>query len=88
MPPQPATLAPGAQLACTGSYTLTQADIDAGQVANTATGDSDQTAPGEIARDRAAPPAPALTLTKAGTVDMPWSCRARGPTPATGSSTR
>ena len=33
-PPQPATLAPGAQIVCTGSYTLTQADLNAGQVAN------------------------------------------------------
>ena len=31
-PPQPATLAPGAQLVCTGSYTLTQADLNGGQV--------------------------------------------------------
>ena len=31
-PTQPATLAPGAQIVCTGSYTLTQADINAGQV--------------------------------------------------------
>ena len=30
---QPATLAPGATMVCTGSYTLTQADLDAGQVA-------------------------------------------------------
>jgi len=36
-PAQPAALAPGASLACTGSYNITQADIDAGHVANTAT---------------------------------------------------
>ena len=30
-PSQPATLAPGAQLVCTGSYTLTQADLNGGQ---------------------------------------------------------
>ena len=29
-PPQPATLAPGEQMVCTGSYTLTQADLDSG----------------------------------------------------------
>ena len=39
-PAQPATLAPGAQMVCTGSYTLTQADLNGGQVVNTATGDS------------------------------------------------
>ena len=30
------TLAPGAQLTCTGSHTVTQADLDAGAFANTA----------------------------------------------------
>ena len=29
-PAQPATLAPGAELVCTGSYTLTQADLNGG----------------------------------------------------------
>ena len=53
-PPQPATLAPGAQIVCTGSYTLTQADLNAGQVANTATADSDQTPPTQADGDRAA----------------------------------
>ena len=31
------TLAPAAQTTCTASYTLTQADVDAGQLNNTAT---------------------------------------------------
>jgi uncharacterized repeat protein (TIGR01451 family) len=35
-PAQPATLAPGSTLSCTGSHTITQADLDAGSVANTA----------------------------------------------------
>ncbi len=36
LPEQPATLAPGASLACTGSYAITQNDLDAGSLANTA----------------------------------------------------
>jgi uncharacterized repeat protein (TIGR01451 family) len=39
------TLAPGATVDCTGSYALVQADVDAGSVSNTATGDTDQTPP-------------------------------------------
>ena len=35
-PAQPATLAPGAQLVCTGSHTVTQADLNGGSVTNTA----------------------------------------------------
>lgn len=44
-PAQPATLAPTEALVCTGSYTVTQADVDAGEVVNDATADSDQTPP-------------------------------------------
>ena len=39
------SLGAGATVICTGSYTLTQADVDAGQVGNTATADSNQTDP-------------------------------------------
>ena len=35
--PQPVTLRPGEALTCTGSYTVSQADVDAGFVLNTAT---------------------------------------------------
>ena len=35
-PAQPATLAPGEALSCTGSHTVTQADVDAGALSNTA----------------------------------------------------
>jgi uncharacterized repeat protein (TIGR01451 family) len=35
-PTQPATLTPGANLTCTGSYTVTQTDLDAGSIKNTA----------------------------------------------------
>ena len=69
MPPQPATLAPGAQIVCTGSYTLTQADVNTGQVTNTATADSDQTPPTETTVPVPVPQAPALTLAKDGTLD-------------------
>jgi uncharacterized repeat protein (TIGR01451 family) len=36
---------PGASVDCTGSYAITQAEIDAGQVMNTATGNPDETPP-------------------------------------------
>jgi uncharacterized repeat protein (TIGR01451 family) len=63
-PAGPATLLPGQSLVCTGRYALTQADIDAGSVANTATATSGQTAP-QIASDNVAvPQVGALTLAK------------------------
>jgi hypothetical protein len=36
--PQPASLAPDAFIDCTGSYTVTQADLDTGSISNSATG--------------------------------------------------
>ena len=70
-PPQPATLAPGAQIVCTGSYTLTQADLDAGQVAEHGDG---ATATRRRRRRTGEtvplPQAPALTLAKHGALDM------------------
>ena len=69
-PPQPATLAPGAQMVCTGTHTLTQADIDAGRVDNTGTADSDQTAPTDAPNQVPVTQVPALTLVKQGAVDM------------------
>ena len=71
-PPQPATLAPGEQLVCTGSYTLTQADLNAGPVHNTATADSDQTPPTVETTETTSRcrRQPALALVKQGTLDM------------------
>jgi uncharacterized repeat protein (TIGR01451 family) len=42
-PAGPASVAPGGTVVCTGSYTVTQADLDKGSVLNTACADSDQT---------------------------------------------
>src|SRR5690625_5254058 len=39
-PSQPAALAPGDELVCEGSYTVTQDDVDAGKVVNSATVDA------------------------------------------------
>src|SRR5262249_6209302 len=65
-PTQPARLAPGGQIVCTGSHTLTQDDLDAGGVDNTATAGSDQTRTRETTESipLPPPPAPELTLVK------------------------
>ena len=69
-PAQPATLAPGATLVCTGTHTLTQAELNAGQVQNTATGDSNQTPPTDRIETVPLPQVPLLALSKRGTLDM------------------
>ena len=63
-PVQPGTMLPGASMVCTGSYTLTQADINAGSRANTATADSTQTPPTDTPNSVPLPQAPLLTQTK------------------------
>ncbi|MEE8525133.1 MAG: hypothetical protein V3T72_14445, partial [Thermoanaerobaculia bacterium] len=65
--PQIASLAVGATVTCAGTYTLTQADVDAGQKDNTATADSDETAPENDSTTVSLPQNPALTLVKTGT---------------------
>ncbi|HVF35572.1 MAG TPA: hypothetical protein VND91_09645, partial [Candidatus Saccharimonadia bacterium] len=73
---QPVTLAAGASLVCTGTYTLTGADVSNGSVANTATVTGtnvcNPTTPGSTCSDTETTPlalAPVLTATKVGTLD-------------------
>ena len=68
-PGQPATLAPGESLVCTGEYSVVQADIDAGSVLNTATasaldGDSNTLSASDSAQADGPTADPALTLVK------------------------
>ena len=63
-PVQPATLAPKATISCTGTYTVTQADLDAGKVDNTATADSNQTPPVQGSAEVPARQGPALGVAK------------------------
>jgi uncharacterized repeat protein (TIGR01451 family) len=57
-------LAPGADCVLTVTYVVTQADVDAGQIVNTGTADSDQTAPVTDPETVPVPQAPSLGLTK------------------------
>ncbi len=69
-PAQPATLAPDTSMICTGSHTLTQADIDAGKVENTATADSTQTEPKTDSHTVSVPQTPVLSISKSGALDL------------------
>jgi uncharacterized repeat protein (TIGR01451 family) len=61
-PAQPvATLAAGASVVCTGSYILTQTDVNAGVVYNTANGDSNETPVITVQEDV---PIPLVSVTK------------------------
>jgi uncharacterized repeat protein (TIGR01451 family) len=61
-----ATLAPGASASCTAGYTITQADIDAGSVANTATACGDPPAGAEVCDDDTT----TVALPQAGSIDV------------------
>ncbi len=71
-PATPATLAPNASVVCAATHTVTQADIDAGTYANTATGDSDQTPPDSANATVPITQKPALTVTKTPTSAGPY----------------
>jgi len=58
------TLAPAASMTCTGSYSITQADLDSGSVTNHATADSDQTGPVEDDETVNAVQLPEITMEK------------------------
>ena len=63
----PVPLAPGATLTCSGDYTVTQADVDAGGVTNTATATDGTTPSAPDSVTVSASQTPALTLAKLAT---------------------
>lgn len=72
------TLAPGATETCTGTYTIVQADVDAGQRDNTGQVDSDQTEPNTDPETVPLPQNPLLTVVKTSTTSQ---VSATGPVP-------
>ncbi len=64
----PNTLAPGASVTCTGEYTLTQADIDAGKVDNTATAFG--TPPGGRDEKESGPSTKTVTITQVKSLEL------------------
>ncbi len=63
-PAQPATLAVGASLTCTATYTVDLDDVAAGSVSNTATADSGETDPEDDTEDEPVVANPALGFDK------------------------
>jgi uncharacterized repeat protein (TIGR01451 family) len=62
--PATVSLAPGGSITCTASYTITQADLDAGSVTNTATASADGITSAPDSATVTAAQGPALTLAK------------------------
>ena len=64
------TLAKKSSLTCTGTYTITQDDIDAGHRDNTAVADSDQTGPVTDSFNVPLTASPAISISKTGALDL------------------
>ena len=62
--PATAALAPGASITCSATYTITQADLDAGSVTNTATASNGTVTSNQDSETVTAAQSPALTLVK------------------------
>ena len=79
-------LAPGASIPCTGSYTITQGDIDAGSVTNVASASDGTTTSADATATATGPTAaaPALTLVKTVTSAPVRGGRRRGGLPVRG----
>ena len=65
--PATVSLAPGASITCTATYTIGQADLDAGSVTNTATATNGTVTSNQDSETVTAVQAPALTLVKTAT---------------------
>jgi uncharacterized repeat protein (TIGR01451 family) len=72
VPVQPAALAVSASMTCTGSYTITQVDMDSGSVTNTGTADSDETGPETDSVTVVLTQSPSLNVTKSETSSGPY----------------
>src|SRR4029077_16571236 len=63
-PSIPATLAPGASITCTGTHTITQADLDAGKIEDTACTTATGAKEACASTEQKAEPKPKLSITK------------------------